>query len=433
MTMRASWQFFMMALMALVVLGATSLSWAQSSASTQRLDRIVALVEDDVILQSELDAAVAMILVQFEGQQGLPPRRVLEEQMLERLIRTRLEVQRAEQTGIRVSDTDLDRALEQIAGQNQLTLRQLRQAMESDGLDFLEFRRQIREEIMSQQLRARVARSMDDVTETEIDILLASDRFSGAEYDLSQIMIAIPESASPQQVQEAAETTQTVLNELAAGMAFSAAAITFSQAPDALEGGAVGWRNLNALPPMFAEALAPLQPGEISAPIRTPAGFLIVRVNDIREQAEVIVREYRVRHMMIEPSELLDIREVERRVADLHRRVQEGEDFGELARRHSTDETSANIGGMLNWFPAGTYGRDFQIELEQLEEGELSAPFQTEMGWHFVRLEGVRDADRTTEAMREAAREMLLSQRSEDTVQRFLRRMRDEAYVEVRL
>ena len=413
---------------------AAALFISAASAQSQRLDRIVALVEEDVILQSELDAAVAMILMQFEGQQqGLPPQRVLEEQMLERLIRTRLEVQRAEQTGIRVSDTDLDRALEQIAGQNQMTLRQLRQAMESDGMDFLEFRRQIREEIMSQQLRARVARSMDDITETEIDILLASDRFSGAEYDLSQIMIALPESASPQQVQAAAETTQTVLDALAEGMDFSAAAMAYSQAPDALEGGAVGWRNLNALPPMFADALSALQPGEISEPIRTPAGFLIVRVNDIREQAEVIVQEYQVRHLMMEPTELLDIREVERRVADLHERVAAGESFEELARRHSSDETSANIGGLLNWFPADTYGRDFQIELNQLELGELSQPFQTEMGWHFIRLEAVREADRTVEAMRGAARDMLMSQKAEDTVERFLRRLRDEAYVEVRL
>jgi peptidyl-prolyl cis-trans isomerase SurA len=413
---------------------AASLAFGSVWAQSQRLDRIVALVEEDVILQSELDAAVAMIQIQFDSQQqSLPPQNVLEEQMLERLIRTRLEVQRAEQTGIRVSDTDLDRALEQIAGQNQMTLRQLRQAMEADGFDFLEFRRQIREEIMSQELRSRVARGMDDITETEIDILLASDRFSGAEYDLSQIMIEVPESATPQQVQEAIVTTQTVLDELAGGMAFSAAAMAYSQAPDALEGGAVGWRNLNALPPMFAEALSALQPGEVSEPIRTPAGFLIVRVNDIREQAEVIVEEYQVRHLMIEPTELLDIREVERRVADLHQRVAAGEPFEELARRHSTDETSANIGGLLNWFPADAYGRDFQIELSQLEVGELSQPFQTDMGWHFIRLEAVREADRTVEAMREAAREMLMNQKAEETVDRFLRRLRDEAYVEVRL
>lgn len=407
---------------------------ASAQALRQDLDRIVALVEGDVILQSELDSAINNIMMQFQGRtENLPPRRVIEEQVLERLIMTRLEVLRAEETGIRASDANVDQALQQVAAQNGMNLTQLRQAIEADGFDFQEFRSQIREEILSSELRQRVAASMDEITETEVDILLASGGIGGPEYNLSQIMIMVPETATAAEVQAARERAEDVRRQLADGLDFSTAAITFSQAPDALEGGVVGWRPLTTLPPVFAEALRNLGPGDITELVRSPGGFLILRVNDLRETSEVIVQEFRARHLMIEPSELLSMEAAERRLRDLHARIAGGEDFAELARRYSTDETSANIGGLLNWFQAGQYGPDFQRALEPMQVGELSEPFRTGSGWHIIRLEDVREADRTREALRAQAREMIFRQKAEDEIDRFMRQLRAESFVEIRL
>ncbi len=403
-------------------------------AQEREIDRIVALVEDDVILKSELDQAIDTLERQVRARgESLPPRNVIEEQMLDRLIISRLEVLRAENTGIRVSDSDIDDALNQVARSNNMTLGQLRAALEADGFDYEEFRREIRHEMLSTRLRQRVVSAMDSITETEVDLLLASDRFGGREYLLSQIIVGVPEAGSPSDAAQARERVDEVLAQLQQGMDFAAAAITYSQGPDALEGGDVGWRNLNAMPQMYADAIDGLSPGEIAGPIRTPAGYVILHVRDVRDQSEVIVREYQARHIMIEPSELISAEAAERRIRDLHRRISEGEDFSELARRHSTDESSANLGGLLNWFPEGSYGAGVQQAIERLEPGEVSDPFQSQVGWHIVKFLDVRDADRTEEAMRSEAREMLFDQKVEEEIERFLRQLRGESFVEIRL
>ncbi|MGY6631298.1 MAG: peptidylprolyl isomerase [Wenzhouxiangella sp.] len=407
---------------------------ALALAQDARLDRIVALVEEDIILQSELDQALDSIEAQARARgDRLPPRSAMQEQMLERLILTRLEVLRAESTGIRVSDADVDQALQQVARQNNLSLDQLRQAIEADGIDFREFRADVREELLTSRLRQRVAQSMSEITETEVDILIASDRFGGAEYLLSQILIGVPETATAAQVQEGRERAEDVRRRIAEGLDFATAALSFSQAPDALEGGDVGWRPLSSLPPNFAEAIENTELGAVTEPIRTGTGFLILQVRDQRDHAEVIVQEYRARHLMVEPSELMTADAAQRRVFELADRIDAGEDFGELARRYSNDETSANIGGLLNWFRAGEYGREIQSVLDGLEPGQVSAPFRTQMGWHLLKLEETRQADRTAETMREEARDLLFRQKAQDEVERFLRQLRNESFVEIRL
>src|SRR5699024_4704463 len=228
----------------------------QGGSKSETIDRIVALVEEDVILQSELDEAIETIEQQVRARgENLPPRSVMEEQVLERLIVQRLQLQRAEQGGIRVSDADVDNALNRVAQQNRLSLTELRDALESDGIDFSEFRREIRNEIMVSRMQQRIVESMDEISETEVDIMLASERFSGQEYLLSQIVITVPESASPAEVRQAESRIAQIYDQLDEGMAFSAAAISYSQAPDALEGGDVGWRSASALPRVFAEAI----------------------------------------------------------------------------------------------------------------------------------------------------------------------------------
>ncbi len=400
----------------------------------QQLDGIVALVEEDVILQSELDAAINTIEMQVRSRgENLPPRQILEEQVLERLIMTRLEVIRAQETGIRASDANIDQALQQVARQNGISVSQLRQAIEADGYDFEEFRRQIREEILSSELRQRVAASMDEITATEVDIMLASGGIGGPEYNLSQILIQLPEGASAAEARAGEQRALEIRQQVLDGMEFAEAAISYSQAPDALEGGNVGWRQISALPPIFAEAIEPLSPGDISEPIRAPGGLLLLRVNEVRERSEVIVSEYLAHHLMIEPSEILSMEEAEDRIRDLHAQIIEGEDFSELAQRYSTDQTTANLGGLMNWFPAGQYGSDVQSALDALEPGEVSEPFRTASGWHIVRLDDTREADRTEEALRAQAREMIFQQKAEDEVERFLRQLRSESFVEIRL
>ena len=402
--------------------------------NVQEIDRIVALVEDDVIVQSELDQAIDMIERQARSRgERMPPRSVIEEQVLERLILTRLEMLRAQDTGIRAADSDIDQALEQVARQNQMSLSQLRQAIEGDGIDFREFRRDIREEILTSRLRQRVVNGMEEITETEIDIMLASDRFGGAEYRLSQIVITVPESAPPAQVAEARERADQARRRLAEGLDFSTAALTFSQAPDALEGGDLGWRNLNALPPMIAEVLEGAEAGFVSEAIRTPGGFVILKVTEVRDRTEVIVPEYRARHLMVSPSELVTEEQARQRISELHERIEAGEDFAALAREYSDDESTANIGGLFNWFAAGKYGQQFQSLINEMAVGELSEPFQSPVGWHIIRLEDQREADRTTETLRSEARDMLFRQKAEEEVERFQRRLRDESFVEIRL
>lgn len=407
--------------------------WAVAQQS-EEIDRIVALVEDDVILKSELDQAIDNIQRQVEARgESLPPRNVIEEQMLERLIMTRLEVLRAEATGIRVSDADVDQALNDVAQQNNLSLSQLRSALEAEGMAFEEFREEIRNEMLTSRLRRRIVESMDEISPTEVDIMLASDQVGGEEYLLSQIVITVPESADPDEVEEARRRAEEVLERVEDGMEFSAAAISYSQGPGALEGGDVGWRNLRAMPQMFAEAIQDRSPGEVSDIIRTPAGFVIIKVRDVREQSEVIVQEYRARHILIEPSELVTPEDAERQIHDIHERIEQGEDFGELARRFSNDQSSSNQGGLMDWFQAARYGQEIQRVLEELEVGELSEPFQSRMGWHILELVDERQADRTEEALRAEARERLRQQKGEEEVERFLRQLRAESFVEKRL
>jgi len=400
----------------------------------EKIDEIVAVVDEGVILRSELESSINGIVQQIQARgERQPPRQVLEEQVLERLIMSEVQIQRAEQTGIRVTDQEVDRSLEDVARQNNLTLSQLRQAVESDGIEFNEFRGDVRKQLLTSRLRQRIVESMDEVTDTEVDILLESDFFESDEYHLSQIALQISPAAGPAETREAEAKMNAIVEEIGDGMDFATAAINYSEAPDALEGGAIGWRNLNTMPRQLADRIRDLQPGQVSDPIFGNGSLMLVKVNDRRPRGEVIVDEFNARHIMIEPSELMSPEAARELAEDLYRRISEGEDFGELAREFSDDNRSANIGGEMAWFPEGAYGDTFQEICDSLAPGEVSPPFQTQQGWHIVRLEGRRQSDRTDEALRAEARNMLMDQRTEAEIDRTLRQMRDEAYVQVKL
>lgn len=398
------------------------------------IDSIVAVVDDDVILRSELDLAIKGIVDRIRQQGGdLPPAHLLETQVLERLIIRSLQLQRAFQTGIRISDADIDQAMLRLAQQNQMSLMQLRQVIEGDGEDFAEFRKNIGEEMMTERLRQRVINGMDPITETEIDILLASDRFHAGEYNVSHILIALPEGATPQQITEQEAKANDVYQQLQEGLDFASAAISYSGAQEALEGGLVGWRDLNSLPVVFSEAIKNLRAGQFTVPIRSPAGFHIIKVNDYRDRSQVMLTEFHARHIMIRVSDLVGPRQAMEQIRELHTRLGEGEDFEALAKEYSDDVTSANLGGDMGWFMPQSYGERFAQTIEALDDGEISEPFQTETGWHILERLGSREKDFSEEALRNAAANNLRQQKTDIEVERFLQEMRDEAYVEIRL
>jgi peptidyl-prolyl cis-trans isomerase SurA len=399
-----------------------------------QIDSIVALVDDDVVLRSELDLAINGIVDRIRQQGGdLPPRHLLEKQVLERLIIRRLQLQRALQTGIRISDADIDQAMLTLAQQNQMSLMQLRQVIENDGEDFAEFRQNIGEEMMAERLRQRVINSMDPITETEIDILLASDNFQGGEYNISHILIALPEGATPQQIEVQQSKANNVHQQLVEGLDFASAAISYSDSQEALEGGLVGWRDLNSVPVVFSEAIKNLRAGQMTVPVRSPAGFHIMKVNDYRDRSQIMATEFHARHIMVEISDLVGPRDAMEQIREIHGQLIEGEDFATLAKKNSDDITSANLGGDLGWFMPQTFGERFEQTLEAMQDGEISEPFQSESGWHIIERLGKREKDVTETAIRNAARNNLQQQKMDIEVERFLQQMRDEAFVEIRL
>jgi peptidyl-prolyl cis-trans isomerase SurA len=417
-----------------VALMLTPLAAPAQSGGVEPLDSIVALVDEDVILRSELDLAVAGIVdrVRASGE-AMPPMNLLESQVLERLIIRELQVQRALQTGIRASDADIDQALTTLAQQNNMTVQQLRQVIEGDGEDFAEFRRNIGEEIMAERLRQRIVSGMDPVTDTEIDILLASEDLGGGEYNVSHILLTLPDGSTPQQIAQVQAEAEDIHKRLTEGLDFASAAISYSDSQEALEGGLVGWRDLNSVPAFFADAIRDLKPGDITQPIRSPAGFHIIKVNDYREQRQVVVKEYHARHIMIEVDELMTPRLAMDRILEIKTRLDAGEDFAALAKEHSDDETSANLGGDMGWFPPEAYGDRVYQTLIAMEPGQLSEPFQTMGGWHVIELLDTREMDRTEEAIRAEAREKIRMQRADQEIEKVLRQFRDEAFVEIRL
>jgi peptidyl-prolyl cis-trans isomerase SurA len=415
----------------LLPVGVISTAYAQD---IQKIDSIVALVDDDIILQSELDLAIKGIQDRIRQQGGdMPPQDLLQKQVLERLIVRRLQLQRAFQTGIRVSDSDVDQALVRLSEQNSLTLMQMRQVIEADGEDFSEFRQNIGEEMMTERLRQRVVNSMEPITDTEIEILLASDRFSAGEFNISHILISMPEGATPQTIALQESKANNIHEQLVEGLDFASAAISYSDSQEALEGGLVGWRDLNSVPVVFSDAIKNLRDGQFTTPIRSPAGYHIVKVNEYRDRSQVMATEFHARHIMVSINDLIGPREAMEQIRIIHTSLLNDGDFEALAKQYSDDVSSANIGGDMGWFQPQAFGERMGQTLEAMNDGDISEPFQTENGWHIVQLLAVREKDVTEDSLRNAARNNLRQQKTDIEIERFLQQLRDEAFVESRL
>ncbi len=415
-------------------LGAAPAVWSQS-ASGQDLDHIVAVVEEDVILRSELDLAINSILAQYADRPNqLPPRDVLERQVLERLVLLRLQLQRAESGGIRVGDSEVEQAIFRIAEQNRISVEGMRDQLARDGMEFSEFRRTLRDEMIAQRLRQNIIQSRVNISDTEIDILIASDSLQRGQINVAMILVGLPDGASQAQIDTARTKIEGVRDLLQKNeMEFSAAAIRYSDAPNALEGGDLGWRSYDEIPPLFANVLQGMQPGEVTQPIRTQNGFHLLKLVDRRSEAQESVTEYKARDILIRKNELVDSAEARRQIEELRARIVAGEDFAKLAREYSDDDMTASNGGDMGWFQVYAWGNAVGENLLRLKDGELSQPFESDVGWHLVERIGTREQDVTEQVLRDRARETIGRRKAEEEYQRFLRQLREESYIDLRL
>jgi len=401
------------------------------------LDRIVAVVNNEVITRADLEQRYRTATLRLK-QQGtpLPPRASLEKQILDRLITDQVQLQLAKETGLRVDDSELDRAIQRIAQENKLTLDQLRAALEKDGVPFPRFREDIRNEIILSRLRQREVDNRIVVSEGEIESFVnAQQDVAGRaeQYNLSHILVTVPENAGPEQIQARRSRAEQALQQLRTGADFRQVAAAFSDAPDALQGGAMGWREGARLPPLFLDVLKTLQTGELSPLLRSANGFHIVRLNERRSaSAPVIVRRTHARHILVKTNELVPQAEARRRVDSLKERLDNKADFAELARLHSED-ASGSKGGDLGWLSPGDTVPEFEGAMNALGPGEISAPVRTPFGWHLIQVLERRDEDMSKDRQRLAAHSALRARKSDESYQEWLRQLRDRAYIEYRL
>jgi peptidyl-prolyl cis-trans isomerase SurA len=403
------------------------------------VDRIVAVVNKDVITYSELNKAIDVAERELRRQGGQPPARdILERQMLERLILDKAQLQMARDSGIRVDDVQLDRAVQRVAEQNKMTLSEFRGALERDGVSFEAFRQDLREQITLQRLREREVEDRVQVSDSEVEQLLSSggaQQNQRVEYDVSHILIRVPEQANSDRIEPARLKAQKARDEAVASSDFAKVAAEYSDAPDALRGGALGWRTQDRLPELFASEVLKMKPGDISPVLRSPAGFHVLKLNQRRGASvdAAPVTQTRLRHILIRPSEVVSEAEARRRLLDLRERIVSGkEDFAQIARVHSEDGTAAR-GGELDWLYPGDTVPEFERAYEALPIGEVSQPVRTPFGFHLIQVLERRAAGNNAERARLQAKLALRERKSEEAYEEFLRQLRDQTYVEVRL
>lgn len=423
-----------------VLLLAGNLAYAQQTAKPRpivTLDRIVAVVNEEVITQQELAARVDFAFRQLR-QQGTPPptREVIERQLIERLINDRVQMQFARDIGLHVDDAELERALERIAKDNKMSMTQLRATLEKDGVPFAKFREDIRGEITLSRLREREVAQKIVITEAEVDnFLLTQQAQTGGndEFNVSHILITVPENATPEQLQARRARAEDALAQLKNGADFRQIAAAFSDAPEALQGGLIGWRESKRLPGLFLDGLRPLQAGGITGLLRSPNGFHILKLNERRGgQAPIMVQQTHARHILIKTNELVSETEARNRLLVLKERLDNKADFAELARSRSED-SSASRGGDLGWLNPGDTVPEFEQAMNALKPGEISAPVRSTFGWHLIEVLERRTQDMTREGQRLNARQALRERKTDEAYQEWVRQLRDRAYVEQRL
>ncbi|MDD2934458.1 MAG: peptidylprolyl isomerase [Methylotenera sp.] len=407
------------------------------AAEVVKLDRIVAIVDQTVITEQELEGRIRTVTAQL-AKQGteLPPENILRKQILERLISDTLQLQYAAQTGLKVDDNQLDKTIERIAEQNKMTLSEFAEALSADGISMRKFRADIRSEITIARLREREVESRVNVTESEIDNFLttqASSNESTDEFEISHILIRTPEEGATEDVQKAKAKVDEAVKALQEGTSFAKVSASFSDAPNALEGGSLGWKTSTQLPKLFLDALKAMQAGDVSAALRSPNGFHILKLTNKRGgNSPLVIEQTHARHILIKLSEIMSETEGKQKMDGIKERLDNGDKFEVLARQFSEDGTASN-GGDLGWVNPGDTVPQFEKAMNELKDNQISEPIRSPFGWHIIQVLERRKQDMSKEAARLKARQEIRARKADEAYQDWVRELRDRAYVELRL
>jgi len=401
------------------------------------VNRIVAVVNDDVILYTELEDAIAEVVAQLrEKGTPMPEQAVLTKQVLERLVLDTLQLQIAEQNGITIDDNTLNSEIRDLAKQSGVTLTQFHDVLERDGYSYPKFREDLRKQLAIREVRRQMVANRITVNDQEIQNLLATLKASGqgdVQYHLAHILIAIPEAASPDDISAASQRAETVLQRLRGGANFEETAIAVSDGQQALEGGDLGWRSLGQIPSLFVDPVREMSQGDISDLIRSSSGFHIIKLLDKRGEERHMVEQTRARHILLKTDELNSDEAVKLRLEQLEIRLRNGEDFATLAQANSQDTLSAAKGGDLGWLSHGDTVPAFEDAMNKLAPGEISGPVKTQFGWHIIQVTERRKHDSTVEYEHSRAKQLIQSRKYDEELFLWLRRLRDESYVEYRI
>ncbi|WP_278802754.1 peptidylprolyl isomerase [Marinobacter nauticus] len=406
-----------------------------AQAERKLLDRVVAIVDDEVILQSELDARINTIVGRLSAQgTGLPPRELLEQRVLDQLIQESLQLQMADQMGMRISDNELNETLANIARSNGMTLAEFEGQLAEEGVTYQQAREQIRNEMLTSRVQQRRVGNRVRVTDREVENYLQAQQANGstdAEYRLAYIFIEVDDPASEASVDEARETAQALRQQIANGRDFREVAVAESDASNALEGGDMGWRSESQLPSLVAPVVPDLKVGEPSQVLENNSGFHLVMVMDKRGgEQQQFIQQHRVRHILVRPSEAVTDVQAEQRIREIYQQLQDGADFADLARERSDDPVSGSDGGNLGWVSPGQMVPAFEEAMNQAQVGEYFGPFRSQFGWHILQVEERRRQDVTEQNRESQARQAIYMRKFELELQNWLREIRDEAFVE---
>jgi len=408
-----------------------------STARIVPLERVVAVVNDEALTQYDLDEQKRVVIQQMKGQKvPVPPADVLDKQLLERLIVDRALMQYAKETGVRIDDVQVERTIARIAQDNKLSAEQFRIAVEREGISFARYREDMRNEITVQRLRDREVDSKVVVTDAEVDnflATLAAQTGGETEYRLSHVLVLVPEQASADQIDAKRRRAEEALKQIQTGVDFGQVAAGFSDAPDALKGGDLGWRAPARLPTVFSEPVRGMKPGEVSGVLRSSTGFHVVKLQEVRSRNQsTVVEQTRAKHILIKVNEITSESEGKSRIDRIKDRLDTGAKFEDQARLNSEDG-SASKGGDLGWISPGDTVPDFELAMGKLKVGEVSPPVRSPFGWHLIVVDERRTQDITAERQREQARQALRQRKSEEAFQEWVRQLRDRAYVEIKV
>src|ERR1700678_204324 len=401
------------------------------------LDRIAAIVNDGLVLKSELDQQMTSVEKRLQEQKvELPSQSVLQQQVLDRLVLQEIQLQRAKHVGLTITDEQLNGALQQIAARNKIPFDQLPTALQAQGVDYKTYRESMRKELTLSTLRQRDVIAHINVSPHELEQYMAREQNAAAndEFNVSHILLSLPAAATPQQLDEISHKAQDVASRAGKGEDFGQLAIANSNSQTALDGGQLGWRKGSQLPQFILDLVTKMKPGDVSAPVRTPSGFHIVKLNERRGgQAPVIVNQIHVRHILLKPNELDDDETVRQKLLKLRDRITKGEDFAGIASATSEDPGSAPDGGDLGWSGPGTFVPEFDKAIADLKDNEISQPFKTRDGWHIVQMLGTRTYDSTDDVRRQRAFAAIRESKADEETELWLRRLRDDAFVEIKM